>query len=154
MRTFVNQCRHDCETRINVWFLRGNVTKIFEPRQAHMFNDEVEISKGSGCVVHVFYAESILVQRPNRRSLMHVDILNAEFLAFLKVPVCPRIGELPSLGITMPFRRVKLHSFPIVCFSVLLKRIQAILPIAWIPKAIRNDTIRMLLSECLIPFQI
>src|SRR5271166_1629687 len=71
-----------------------------------------------------------------------------------KVTVCPRIGELPSLGITVPFRRVELHSFPIVCFSVILKHLQPILPIARIPKAIRNNTIRMLLSECLIPFQI
>src|ERR1700756_3805609 len=127
----MDQCRHDRETRINVWLLCSNVTEVFEPRQAHMFNDEVKISKGGGCVIHVFYAESILVQRPDRWSLMHVDVLNPQFQTFLKVPVCPRIGELPPFGITVPFRRVKLHSFPIVCFSVLLKDLQPILPIAW-----------------------
>ncbi len=59
-------------------------------------------------VVDVGDVERVLVQRPDRRSLVDVDVLDAELLARLQIPVGLRILERPAARALPPLRGIEL----------------------------------------------
>jgi hypothetical protein len=81
---------------VHVRLLGGHEAEVLDPRQAHVLDDEVELGEVGRAVVDVGDVEGVLVQRPDRRALVHMDVLDAELLARLQVPVRRRVGELPA----------------------------------------------------------
>src|ERR1700734_846916 len=98
MWTLVYQGGQDGKTGVNVRLLCRDKTKVFKPGQTHMFNDEVEVCEGGCRFVHVCNVKSVLVERPNRRPFMHMNVLNPQLPAFFQISIGPGVTQLPSLG--------------------------------------------------------
>ena len=61
-------------------------------------------------VVDVGHVEGVLVQRPDRRALVDVDVLDAEFLALLQEPHSLRVLEVQPRESLAPLGGIELAS--------------------------------------------
>ena len=68
------------EARVDVGLLRRHEAEVLDPRQADVLDDEVELLVVGRDVVDVGDVEGVLVQRPDRRALVDVDVLDAELV--------------------------------------------------------------------------
>lgn len=75
-----------------------------------MLDDEVQVGEVTGDVVDVGDVEGVAVQRPDRRTLVDVDVGDPELAAGLEVAVRPRVGQLPAARLPMPFGGVELDA--------------------------------------------
>ena len=86
----------DRQARVHVGLLRRHEAEVLDPRQPDVLDDEVELREVGRGVVDVGHVEGVLVQRPDRRSLVDVDVLDPELLALLQVPVRRRVLQRPA----------------------------------------------------------
>src|SRR5262249_21863356 len=109
-RTAVDEWHHHSQAAVNIALLGGDPAEIFKAGQPTVLDDEVEISERGGGFVDVSDIERITVEGPDGRPLVHVNVLDPEFSALLQKTVGPRIGELPSPGISLPLGGVELDA--------------------------------------------
>ena len=91
--------------------------------------------------------ERVLVERDDRRSLVDVDVLDAELLAQLEAFVGVGIGELPALGVAVPFGRVELHALDVVGLLQEVDVFQRLLAVARIEGAVDDEAVRIALRH-------
>ena len=103
-----------------------------------------EVGRG---VVHVGHVERVLVQWPDRRALVHVDVLDAEFLALLQVPVGARVGELPAAGAVVPLGGVQLAALGAEPLHVAPEHLEPLVPVPRIPAGVVDELARVLLAH-------
>ena len=85
---------HHGQAGVHVRLLGGHEAEVLDPRQAHVLDDEVQVREVGRGVVDVGYVERVLVQRPDRRALVHVDVLDAPLLGLLQEPAELFTGHL------------------------------------------------------------
>ena len=91
LRPGVHQAADDHgQAGVHVGLLRRHEAEVLDPRQADVLDDEVQVREVGRRVVDVGDVERVLVQRPDRRALVHVDVLDAEFLSGFQVAVRTR----------------------------------------------------------------
>jgi hypothetical protein len=76
-------------------------------------------------VIDVGHVEGVPIKRTNCRALVHVDVLDAQFAANLEVAVRPRVVELVTAGIPVPFGGVELDALQVVLLGVRPQLLQA-----------------------------
>jgi hypothetical protein len=70
---------------VDVALLRRHEAEVLDPRQPDMLDDEVELAVVvRRDVVDVGDVEGVLVQRPDRRALVDVDVLDPELDALVE----------------------------------------------------------------------
>ena len=69
---------------VDVGLLRRHEAEVLDARQAHVLDDEVQLREVRRGVVDVGDVEGVLVQRPDRRALVDVDVLDPQLLAFAR----------------------------------------------------------------------
>ena len=72
---------HHGQARVHVGLLRRHEAEVLDARQPDVLDDEVQLREVGRRVVDVGDVERVLVQRPDRRALVDVDVLDAELLA-------------------------------------------------------------------------
>ena len=91
--------------------------------------------------------ERVLVQRPDRRALVHVDVLDAEFLCLLQVAVGGRVAELVTARAVVPLGGVELHALRAVPLDVAGQLHQADVAVARVEAGVRDEHPRVLLPQ-------
>src|SRR5262249_8252128 len=88
-------------------------------------------------------------QRPDRRALVDVDVLDAQLAAGLEVPVGVRIGKLPAPRAIAPLGGVELDAFGAEALDVLLELLQPIVALTRVPTRVVDKLAWVLLAyEC------
>ena len=109
-RTAVDE-RHDHgQAPVDVALLGGDPAEVLQAGKPTVLDDEVEIGKRGGDFVDVGDVEGIAVEGPDRRPFMDVNVLDPELLALFQITHGPRVGELPSPGISLPLSGVELDT--------------------------------------------
>ena len=80
----MNERQRHRETAIDVGLLRRDPAEVVEPRQAAMLHDEIQILERGRDVVDIGDVESVAIERDDRRTLVNVDVLDAELLRGLE----------------------------------------------------------------------
>ncbi len=123
--------RHrDREAGVHVGFLGGDPAEVLEAGQAAVLDHEVQVGEVRGDVIDVGDVERVPVQRPDRGSLVDVDVADAEFAAGFEVPVRPRIVELPAARLPVPLGGVELDALQVVLLGVEAQLLEADLAVA------------------------
>ena len=112
-----------------------------------MLDDEVELREVGRRVVHVGDVEGVLVQRPDRRALVDVDVLHAQLLRPGQEAVGLRVFERPAARAVQPLGGVELDSLGLpagdVCLELLHRRVTA----PWLEAAVDDELARVLLGQ-------
>src|SRR5207247_966570 len=137
----------DREPRVDIRLLRRHEAEVLDPRQANVLDDEVELREVRGNVVDIRDVERILVERPDCRALVHVDVRDPEFLALLQEALRLGVLERPATRALIPLGRVELDALEVVTLGVLLELPQARLALAWIPATVGDQSVRRLLNQ-------
>ena len=137
----------DREAGVDVGLLRRHEAEVLDPRQADVLDDEVELREVRGDVVDVGDVERVLVQRPDRRALVDVDVLDPELLALLQEGPRLRVLERPAARALAPLGRVELHALEAVALGVLLELPEAGLALARVPAAVDDQPAGVLLDH-------
>ena len=152
LRPRVHQAADDHrQAGVDVGLLRRHVAEVVDPRQAHVLDDEVQLGEVGRGVVHVGDVERVLVQRPDRRALVHVDVLDAELLRLLQVPVGGRVAQLVAARAVVPLRGVELHALGAVPLDVAAQLLQAVVAVARVEPGVGDEHPRVLLAERRVP---
>src|SRR5436309_38407 len=112
-RPGVDECHRHRHAGVDVLVLRGDPAEVIESRESDMRDDEFHVGERGRRGVHVANVEGILVERPDRGSLMgHLDV-DPEFSVFLEElesfgRVEPPTPRHPAV-LLLPFGRVELH---------------------------------------------
>ena len=104
-------------------------------------------------VVHVGDVERVLVQRPDRRALVHVDVLDAELLRRREVAVGGGVRELVAARAVVPLGGVQLHAPGAVPFHVLPQPHQALIAIARVEPGVGDEHAGVLVAERRVPLR-
>ena len=107
----------DREAGVDVALLRRHEAEVLDPRQAHVLDDEVELLVAGGHLVDVGDVEGVLVQRPDRRALVDVDVLDAELDALLEEGRHERLVELVAARAGVPLGGVELDALEAVLLA-------------------------------------
>jgi hypothetical protein len=107
-----------------------------------MLDDEVQALEVRRGMINVGDIERIAVERNDRRSLVDVDVLDAELFRLLQLSVGPRIGQLVASAVAAPFGGVKFDALDVVFGRHRLQGIQPGLAVARIECAIQDDAVR------------
>ena len=127
---------------VDVGLLRRHEAEVLDPRQADVLDDEVQVREVGRGVVDVGHVERVLVQRPDRRALVHVDVLDAEVLGRLQVPVGARVAELVAARAVVPLGGVELDALGPVAVDVLLELLQAVVAVAGVEPGVVDELAR------------
>src|SRR5215470_13540397 len=146
-RTAVNE-RHDHgQPSVHIALLGRDPAEVLEAWQSAVLDDEIQPEEGRGDLVDVVDLEGILVEGPDGRPFVHVNILDPELLTLFQVPQGPGIGELPPLGIALPLGRIQLDALNPVVLGQRLQVVQAGFPVSGIPRAVEYEALRMALPQ-------
>jgi hypothetical protein len=113
---------------VDVGLLHRDPPEVLDAGHADVLDDEVEVREVRGDVVDLLDVERVLVQRPDRRPLVDVDVLDAELDALLQVALRPGIVEAPAAGVAPPLGRVELDALDAPALDLLLERREAASP--------------------------
>src|SRR6218665_1234470 len=149
-RTRVNRGQHDRQARVEFRLLGGDPAKIVQTRQATVLDDKVQILKVGRRVVDIGNVESIEVQRQNRRALVHMDVLDAQFPAAFEILLRTRVRQFVALAVTAPFCRIELDALDAICLGQLVQIVESGFAVARIEGAVDDETIRMLFLHLII----
>ncbi|MCY1224209.1 hypothetical protein D9M72_363550 [compost metagenome] len=94
-------------------------------------------------MVDVGDVKSVPVQRADGRTLVDVDVLDAEFAALLEIPVGPGVRELVPTGFTVPLGGVELHPFEAHLFVIGPQPVKACLTIAGVITMVVRELARI-----------
>src|SRR5262245_11488212 len=131
--TAVNE-RHDHgQAAIDVGFLDGDPAEILQAGQPAVLDDEVQLGEGGGDFIDVVDLEGVLVEGPDGRPLVHVDVLDPQLLTPFQVAQRPGIGELPPLRIALPLGGIELDARNPVALDQGLQVLQARLAVPGVP---------------------
>ena len=125
-RARVDEGQRHREAGIDIGFLGRDPAEIVKARQAAMLDDEVQILERRSDVIDVGHIERVAVKRNDRRSLVDVDILDAELLRRLEILVGRLVGQLVALGFATPFRGVELDALELVLLRQGMQIFQAL----------------------------
>ena len=112
-----------------------------------VLDDEVELGEVGRRVVDVGDVERVLVQRPDRRALVDVDVLDAELLALLQEPVGPGVLERPAARAVVPLGGVELDALRAPARDVVLELLQPGVAVARVPPGVDDELARVLLGQ-------
>src|SRR5690348_9141930 len=84
-RPCVHESHRDRQSAIYVGLLRGDPAEIVEARQADMIDDKIQFGKAGRGVVDVSHVKGVAIERQDRRSLMHMNVLYSPLSAFLQI---------------------------------------------------------------------
>ena len=129
----------DREAGVDVGLLRRHEAEVLDPRQPDVLDDEVELLVVGRHEVDVRDVEGVLVQRPDRRALVDVDVRDPELDALLEERRRLGIGELPAARAVVPLGRVELHALEAVLRVVLLELREPGLAVARVPAAVDDQ---------------
>jgi hypothetical protein len=120
----------DREAGEDVRLLRGDPAEVLQPREPAVLDDEVELREVRGGAVDVGDVERVTVQRPDRRALVDVDVLDAEVLALRQVALGLVRVESPAARLVLPLGGVELDALEVVSLGELLELVDARLAVA------------------------
>ena len=132
---------------VDVGFLGRHEAEVLDARQPDVLDDEVQRREVGSRVIDVGDVERVLVQRPDRRPLVHVDVLDAQFLAPLQVPVRLRVGQLPAARALPPLGGVELDTLATPPGDVVSQRLEAGVSLAGVPTGVQDEPARVLLGQ-------
>src|SRR6185437_5693476 len=112
-----------------------------------VLDNEVELREARRRVVHVTDIERVLVQRPDRRPLVDVDVLDAELLTLLQEDLGLGILQRPAARAVVPLGGVELHALEVVLLGVLLELPESGLALTRIPASVGDQPSRVLLRQ-------
>ena len=112
-----------------------------------MLDDEVQALEVGGRVVDVGDVEGVLVQRPDRRALVHVDVLDAQLLGPLQEAVALGVGELEAARVTVPLRGVELDALGVPLLDLGLELAHAGVAVARVEPAVHDELVGVLFDE-------
>ena len=78
-------------------------------RQTDMLDNKIEVGKIGGGVINIAHIESVGAQRIDGRSLVHMDVLDAQFLSQRQIFIGPRVVEAPAARAVAPLGRIELE---------------------------------------------
>ena len=133
----------DREAGVDVALLRRHEAEVLDPRQAHVLDDEVELLVAGRDLVDVGDVERVLVQRPDRRPLVDVDVLDAQLDALLEERRRDRVVELVAARAVVPLGRVELDALEAVALGVLLELAQAGVAVTRVEAAVDDQLVRV-----------
>src|SRR6185437_3215496 len=96
--------------------------------------------------VDVLDVERVLVQRPDRRALVRVDVLDPELRALLEERLRLGIAQLPAARAVVPLGRVDLDALEVVALGVLLELLQSRLTLAGVEPSVDDQLVGELLG--------
>src|SRR5207244_112920 len=137
----------DREPRVDIRLLRRHEAEVLDPRQADVLDDEVELREVRRDVVDIRDVECVLVERPDRRALVHVDVLDPQLLALLQETLRLGVLERPATRALIPLGRVELDALKVVALGVVLELLQARFALARVPAAVGDQSVRVLLDQ-------
>jgi hypothetical protein len=129
----------DRQAGVHVRLLGRHEAEVVHPRQPDVLDDEVQAGEVRRHLVDVGHVERVLVQRPDRRALVHVLVLDPELLALLQEPVRLGVGELPAARAVVPLGGVELDALDAVPGVVLHQLLQAGVALARVPAAVHDQ---------------
>src|SRR3954447_14789338 len=143
LRARVHQAADDHgEAGVDVGLLRRHEAEVLDPRQADVLDDEVEPAVVvGGHVVDVGDVERVLVQRPDRRALVDVDVLDAELRALVEERLGRLVGQLPAARALVPLGRVELDALDAVLLVVGLELLEPRRALARVEAAVEDQTV-------------
>src|SRR5262252_5241079 len=112
-----------------------------------MLDDEIERGEVGRRIIHVVDIERVTAQRVDGGSLMDVNILDAKFLAELKIFVGPGIVQPPAFRALPPFGGVELEPRNRILLDHVAERLQPGLFRPRVKGAVEEKTIWVLLLE-------
>src|SRR3712207_3365816 len=108
-------------------------------RSADVLDDEVQVRERCSRVVDVFDVERIFVERPDRRTLVHMDVVYAQFLALLQVALGLRVLEGPALRSIVPLCCVALDALDAISLMLALELPQALVAVSGVKAAVQDE---------------
>ena len=130
----------DRQAGVDVGLLRRHEAEVLDPRQPDVLDDEVELAVVvRRDVVDVRDVEGVLVQRPDRRALVDVDVADPELDALVEERDRLGIGQLPAARAVVPLGRVELDALQAVLGVVGLELAQAGLALTRVPAAVEDQ---------------
>ncbi|SLH63626.1 Uncharacterised protein [Mycobacteroides abscessus subsp. abscessus] len=112
-----------------------------------MLDDEPQIGVVGGDLVDVGHVEGITVERPDRRSLVHVDVADSQFEARLQIAPGPGVVELVPARIAVPLGRIQLDALQVHPLRVSPQLLQARLFVARIVGMVVGEPPGILLDQ-------
>src|SRR5918999_468423 len=137
----------DGEASVHIRLLRRHKAEVFYARQPDVLDDKLELREVRRGDIYVADVEGVLGERPDRRSLVDVDVGDAELHALLEVRFCLRIGERPALRVSPPFRRIELDALAAVAVDLLLEFLEALATLAGIEGGVQDELVWVLLRQ-------
>ena len=101
--------------------------------------------------VDVGDVEGVLVERPDRRALVDVDVAHAQLLAPLEVAIGLGVGQLPAPRAVTPLGGVELHALAAPPGHVVGQLLQAGVALAGVPAGVEQELAGVLLGELGVP---
>jgi hypothetical protein len=130
----------DRKAGVHVGLLRRDVAEVLDPRDAAVLDDEVQLAVVVGRhVIDVGDVEGVLVERPDRRALVDVDVPDAELGALVEERARLGVGQLPSARALVPLGGVELDSLDAVPGVVLLELPQPRLALTRVPAPVEDQ---------------
>jgi len=109
-----------------------------------VLDDEVELGVVRRGPVYVPRVKGVLVQRPDGRALVDVEVLDPELLALLKEGLAHLIVQAPTARALIPLSCVELDALHVVLLGVLLELLEPRLALAGIEAAVDDQPARVL----------
>src|SRR4028118_2246721 len=109
------------ETAVDVGLLRPYPAEVLQTRQPYVLDYKVELGVHRRDPVHVGHVEGVLIQGPDRRSLVDVDVLYVVLDALVEVLEGPLVVQLPASGVAVPLGSVELHALEAVLLDLMLE---------------------------------
>ena len=132
---------HHRQAGVDVALLRRHEAEVLDPRQPDVLDDEVELLVVGRDVVDVGDVEGVLVQRPDRRALVDVDVLDPELDALVEERHRLGVGQLPAARALVPLGGVELDALEAVLRVIGLELAQAGLAFTRVPAAIEDQAV-------------
>ena len=106
-----------------------------------MLDDEVQLREVGRGLVDIRHVEGVAVQRQDRRTLVDMDVLDAELLRFLEVPLSPVVAELVALARPVPFGGIELDALELILGRQFAQRFKPHFAVARVPGAVEDETV-------------
>ncbi len=130
---------------IDVGFLGCDPAEIVQPRQPAVLDNEIQVLERGRDIVDIGDVERIAIERDDGRTLVDMDVLDAEFLRGFEILVRRLVGELVALGFATPFGGVELDTLQLVLLRQGMQVFQTLGAVARIESAVQDEAIRMAL---------
>ena len=106
-----------------------------------MLDDEVQVRERGSRVIDIFDVKRIFVERPDRRALVDVNVVYAQFLALLQVALGLRVLKGLALRSIVPLCCVALDALDTISLILALELPQTLVAVSGVKAAVQDELV-------------